>query len=163
MTAFDYGVLAIVGASLLMGLWRGVVGEAMALAAWILAFFAARQLGGAAAQLLPAALADPGLRALAGCAVVFVGVLILMAIGRLAVSGMVRALGLGLSDRLLGLVFGLGRGLLIVLILVAAGGMTALPRQAWWAHAELALPLETLVLAARPWLPEDLAKRIHFK
>ena len=32
MTAFDYGVLAIVGASLLMGLWRGVVGEAMALA-----------------------------------------------------------------------------------------------------------------------------------
>jgi len=40
--------------------------------------------------------------------------------------------------------------------------MTSLPRQVWWKEASLAAPLETAVLAAKPWLPADLAKRIRF-
>ncbi|MDD3481363.1 CvpA family protein [Azovibrio restrictus] len=163
MTFFDYGVIAIVGASLLLGLWRGVVGELIALAAWILAFFAAREFGPQLGQALFTGITDPAIRTLAGCAAVFIGVLILMSLGRLAASSMIRALGLGLSDRLLGLFFGLLRGLLIVLILVAVGGMTAAPRQNWWLQAQLSPPLETAVLAARPWLPDDVAKRIKFR
>ncbi len=76
---------------------------------------------------------------------------------------MIRALGLGLSDRFLGLVFGLVRGVFIVLVLVAVGGMTTLPGQPWWAQAQLAPPLETAVLAARDWMPDDVAKRIKFR
>ena len=163
MTFFDYGVIAIVGASLLLGLWRGVVGELIALAAWILAFFAAREFGADVGQGLFTGIADPAIRTLAGWAAVFVAVLVIMSLGRLAASSMIRALGLGLSDRLLGLVFGLVRGLFIVLVLVAVGGMTALPQQAWWAQAQLAPPLETAVLAARGWLPDDVAKRIKFR
>lgn len=163
MTFFDYGVVAIVGASLLLGLWRGVVGELIALAAWILAFFAAREFGPQLGQSLFTGISDPAIRTLAGWAAVFIGVLVLMSLGRLAASSMIRALGLGLSDRLLGLFFGLLRGLLIVLILVAVGGMTAAPKQNWWLQAQLSPPLETAVLAARPWLPEDVAKRIKFR
>ncbi|MDR3322831.1 MAG: CvpA family protein [Zoogloeaceae bacterium] len=163
MTFFDYGVLAIVGASLLLGVWRGVVGELLALAAWILAFFAARWLGPEIGQALFSSIADTTLRLMAGYVAVFVGVLVLMALGRLAVSSMIRALGLTLSDRLLGLFFGLARGLVIVLILVTIGGMTRLPQQSWWAEAQLAPPLETAVLALRPWLPADIAKRIKFR
>src|SRR5690606_1076129 len=40
MTAFDYVVLAIVGLSLVVSVWRGAVREIMALAAWVLAFLA---------------------------------------------------------------------------------------------------------------------------
>jgi membrane protein required for colicin V production len=163
MTFFDYGVIAIVGASLILGVWRGVVGELLALAAWILAFFAARFLGPEIGNTFFTSLSDATFRLLAGYIAVFIGVLVLMALGRLAVRGMIRALGLTLSDRLLGLIFGLARGLAIVLILVTIGGMTSLPRQDWWAAAQLAPPLETAVLAARPWLPEDIAKRIKFR
>ncbi|MGB4467207.1 MAG: CvpA family protein [Azovibrio sp.] len=163
MTLFDYGVIAIVGVSLLMGVWRGVVGELIALSAWILAFFAAREFGAEVGLGLLTGIADPAIRTLAGWAAVFIAVLILMSLGRLAASGMVRALGLGLPDRFLGLVFGLIRGLFIVLVLVAAGGMTALPRQSWWAQAQLAQALETAVLAARGWLPDDVAQRIKFR
>lgn len=85
-----------------------------------------------------------------------------MSLVRLAVRSMVNALGLSLSDRLLGMFFGLARGVLLVMILVAVGGMTAAPRQIWWKQATLALPLQTAVLAARPWMPDDLAKRIRF-
>ena len=45
MTGFDYIVIAIVLVSVLLGLWRGVVGEIIALAAWVLAFFAAKMWG----------------------------------------------------------------------------------------------------------------------
>jgi membrane protein required for colicin V production len=50
----------------------------------------------------------------------------------------------------------------VVMILVAVGGMTAAPQQIWWKQATLAPPLQTAVLAARPWMPDDLAKRIRF-
>lgn len=163
MTIFDYVVIGIVAVSLLMGLWRGVVGELIALAAWVMAFLAAVEFGGGVGQKLFRTLGDPGVQALAGFAAVFFGILVLMALVRMAAGGLIRVLGLSVSDRLLGLLFGAGRGLLIAMALVAAGGMTAAPSQPWWREASLAPPLETAVLAAKPWLPPDLAKRIRFK
>jgi membrane protein required for colicin V production len=162
MAVFDYVVIGIVAMSLVLGLWRGVVSEMMALAAWVLAFMAALEFGAQSGQLAFAGIADPAVRALAGCALVFVGVLVAMSLVRLAVRSMVKALGLSLSDRLLGMFFGLARGVLLVMILVAVGGMTAAPQQVWWTQATLAPPLQTAVLAARPWMPDDLAKRIRF-
>jgi membrane protein required for colicin V production len=163
MTLFDYVVIAIIGFSLLFGLWRGVMGEMIALAAWVAGIFAAIEFGAQAGDIFLSGISEHGLRTLAGCALVFAGVLLAMALVRLAVRRMVKALGLTASDRLLGMVFGLARGLLLVLILVAAGGMTEAPKQTWWRGAALAPPLETAVLIARQWLPDDLAKKIHFR
>lgn len=164
MTWFDYAVLSIVAASIIIGAWRGVVGEIIALVAWVLAYFAARFWGGAIAELLFGRLiADPGLRIVAGWVVVFVIVLMLMALIRLAIRGLLKALGLSLSDRLLGVVFGAARGLLIVLALVAVGGMIGLPKENWWGEASLSAPLETAVVASKPWLPPEVAKRIRFR
>lgn len=56
MTVFDYVVLFVVAVSLVLGMWRGVVGEIIALVAWVLAFFAARWWGSLAAQGLPRSL-----------------------------------------------------------------------------------------------------------
>ncbi|MDR1351295.1 MAG: CvpA family protein [Zoogloeaceae bacterium] len=163
MTAFDYVVLGIVACSVLLGFWRGVVGEIIALAAWVLAFFAARFFGAEVGQgLFSTAISDAGLRALAGCALVFILTLVVMALVRMTISRLIRVLGLGLSDRFLGLFFGLARAALFVLALVIVGGMTALPQQAWWAKAKLAPPLEVAVLALRPWLPEAIARRVRF-
>lgn len=162
MTAFDYGVIVILLASLALGLWRGLIGEVMALLAWVLAGLAAWQLGPEVGALITA-IADSGLRVLAGYAAVFVGVLIVLALVRLAVRGLLKALGLTAVDRVLGVVFGVARGLLIVLILVAVGGMTSLPKELWWRNASLSPPLETAVLASKPWLPPEAAKRIRFR
>lgn len=161
MTVFDYLVLGILAASLLLGVWRGVVGEIIALLAWVCAFFAARWWGAQVAEVFTA-IVDATLRLLAGYATVFIIVLMLMALLRLALRGLLSALGLTLADRLLGVVFGAARGMLIVLLLVALGGMTSLPKERWWSEAYLAPPLETAVLAGRPWLPAEVARRIRF-
>lgn len=161
MTVFDYAVVFVVAASLLLGLWRGVVGEIIALTAWIAAFLAAKWWGATVAEGF-STIADPSLRVLAGWLVVFIAVLVAMALLRLALQGMLKALGLTLTDRLLGVIFGVARGLAIVLVLVALGGMTSLPKERWWSDAYFAPPLETAVLASKPWLPAEVAKRIRF-
>jgi membrane protein required for colicin V production len=162
MTYFDYLVIGIVGISLLFGLWRGVVGEIIALAAWGVGIFAAIEFGASVGHSVFAGLSDPALRTLAGCVVIFVGILVTMAVLNMVVRSMVKALGLSVSDRLLGMIFGLARGVLVCMVLVGLGGMTSAPTQAWWRNATLSAPLETVVMAVKPWLPDDLAKRIRF-
>jgi len=163
MTAFDFTAIGIVVASLVIGLWRGVIGEIVALVAWVLAFFAAKFWGAEVARVVFAGIDDPVVRIVVAWVSVFVAVLLLMSLLRLALRSLLKALGLSLTDRLLGVIFGAARGLLIVLVLVAAGGMTSAPKEKWWSEAQFAAPLETAVLACKPWLPPEVAKRIRFR
>jgi len=163
MTAFDYAVLTVIAASVLLGLWRGVVSEILALAAWIVAFVVARAEALVVANWLSGQIAEPGMRLAAAYVLVFVGVLLVFAIARMLISLMLKAAGLGLLDRLLGAGFGIMRGVLVVLMSVLVAGMTPLPKADWWRQAMLAPPLETAVIAAKPWLPADAAKRIRFR
>lgn len=163
LTWFDYLVLAVIALSSLLGMWRGVVSEVLALLAWIAAFFAAKLLGGMAAELIGNALHDPAMRQIVGYVAVFVATLLLFAVARLLLSTLLRAIGLGVVDRLLGTLFGVGRGVLLVLVGVLLAGLTDLPRQSGWREASLAPPLETAVAALKPYLPQALAQRIHYR
>lgn len=163
MTAFDYAVLTVIAASVLLGLWRGVVSEILALAAWVVAFLVARAEASMAAGWLTGQIAEPGMRLAAAYVVIFIGVLLVFAIARMIISLMLKAVGLGLLDRLLGAAFGVLRGILVVLVAVLVAGMTPLPKAGWWRDAVLAPPLETAVIAAKPWLPAEAAKRIRFR
>jgi membrane protein required for colicin V production len=163
MTVFDYAVLAAIAASLLLGMWRGVVSEVLALLAWVAAFFAARAFAPMLSPLFVRFTHEVAVQYVAAFIAVFVGVLVVFAIGRMVMASLLRAAGLGWADRLLGMVFGIGRGLLIVLAAVLLGGMTPLPREDWWRDAMLAPPLETAVVAGKPWLPKAVAQRIRFR
>jgi len=163
MTIFDYAVLTAIGVSVLLGLWRGVVSEILALVAWIVAFLVARAEAVEVTHLLARWIAEPGMRLAAAYVLVFVGVLLVFALARMLISLMLKAVGLGLLDRLLGACFGVLRGILVVLMAVLVAGMTPLPKADWWRDAMLAPPLETAVIAARPWLPAEAAKRIRFR
>ena len=163
MTVFDYAVLAIVAASILLGAWRGLVSEVLALAAWVAALLAGRALAPEMAPLFGDWLKEPALQYAAAFAVIVVAVLMAVALTRLALSKLLRAIGLGPLDRFFGAVFGVARGVIVVLLCVLVGGLTALPQQAWWRQAWLAPPLETAVLASRPWLPDAVVKRIRYR
>jgi membrane protein required for colicin V production len=163
VTLFDYAVLGIVAASSLLGLWRGVVSEVLALLAWVAAFIAARTWGQAAGAYFSGVVAEPALRYAAGFVAVIVGVLVIFAVARLILSLLLKAAGLGLADRLLGAGFGILRGVLIVFVGVLLAGMTALPKSQWWRNGWLAPPLETAVIATKPWLPAEVGKRIQYR
>lgn len=163
MTAFDFCVLAILALSMLLGLWRGLVSEVLALAAWIAAILAGKAYAGEVAPLLSGLTRDATIQAIAAFALIVVAVILLIALLRFLLRQLLAAAGLGVTDRVLGACFGLGRGLVIVLLGVLVAGFTSLPREPWWQEAALAPPLETVVVAAKPWLPQALAKRIKYR
>lgn len=162
MTLFDYAVLAIVGVSVLLGVIRGFVREVIALASWVIAFVVAGVYGGAVALLLVQQIPDENWRVLAAVVAVFVVVLVVVNMVALMASKLIKSAGLGVEDRLLGSVFGLARGVLVVLALVLGAGLTVLPRQPVWKDAMLAAPLEKLAVFVRQWLPQDWAKNISY-
>jgi membrane protein required for colicin V production len=163
MTAFDYAVLTVLAVSVGLGLWRGVVGELLALAAWVVAFLAAKAGAAEVAGFFTPWLPEPGMRMAAAYVAIVLGVLIVFAIGRRIVALLLRAVGLGLLDRLLGGAFGVLRGAMVVLFMVMLAGLTPLPAAEWWRTAVLAPPLETAVIAVKPWLPQEFAKRIKYR
>ncbi len=163
MTWFDYGVLVVLGLSASIGVWRGLIREVFALAAWIAAALAAMLFAGEVATWLPASFATPLVRTVIAVIVVFVAVLIAVSLGGLLVSKLARAVGLSVADRTLGAVFGVARGALILLVLVLAAGLTALPKEPFWREAKLSAPLETAAIAVKPYLPRPVAERVRYE
>jgi len=162
MTVFDYAVLAILGLSVLLSVIRGLVREVLALAAWVVAFVAASLFAAELAVLLPGEVPGEEVRLLAAYAGVFLAVLLAMSLLAILASKLVKSAGLGVEDRVLGSVFGLVRGGLIVMVLVLAAGLTSLPRQPVWRDAVLSGPLEAIAGYLKAWLPAGLSKRITY-
>jgi membrane protein required for colicin V production len=162
MTVFDYAVLVIVGLSILISVMRGLVREVLALLAWVAAFAVATLFGADVAAFMPAAKPSEELSLLAGFLIVFFGVLLAMSLAAMAISRLVKSAGLGVEDRMFGMLFGLARGALIVLVLVLLAGLTTLPRDPTWRNAMLSSPLEALALYVKAWLPGDLSRRIKY-
>jgi membrane protein required for colicin V production len=80
----------------------------------------------------------------------------------MGVSRLLKSAGLGLEDRLLGSVFGLARGVLIVMVMVLLAGLTALPRQPAWSDAMLSPPLEAFARVIKPWLTQAVSRYISY-
>jgi membrane protein required for colicin V production len=141
---------------------RGVVREIAALAGWAAALILSGLFAQQLAQWLPAAL-SPMLRAVIAYLVIFLGVLLLSGLAGVLLAKLFRAAGLGFTDRAVGALFGVVRGVLIAFVAVMLAGLTSLPREPFWRGAALSGPIETAVLAARPALPKDLAQRIRYR
>lgn len=162
MTAFDYAVLMVIGVSILLSVMRGFLREVMALLAWLAAFWIANLYTDGLAPLLPASIPTPELRYLAAFLGLFLAVLLVMTLLSIAVAHALKAVGLGPWDRALGAVFGFARGALIVLVVVLLAGLTSLPQQAAWKNAMFSPLLEATVSSFRPWMPNELAKRVRY-
>lgn len=162
MTVFDYVVIAVVGLSILLSVIRGLVREVLALLAWVVAFLAANFFAGPLATLLPDEMSNVEVRLLVGFGAAFVVVLLSMSLLAMFAANLVKNAGLGMEDRVLGGVFGLARGMLVVVVLVLLAGLTALPKQPVWREAVFSKPLESFVGRVKPWLPGGLSQRITY-
>lgn len=140
MNVADIVILAVLLVSVLIGLVRGLVGEVLSLARWIAAFWIAAVFGAQVGEIYGAWLNEPAERIVAGSITCFVGVLIIGGLVTWAVRRLVKYSGLGFGDSLLGMVFGLARGLLLVTFVVLMLGFTTVPREAVWYRQSTLLP-----------------------
>jgi membrane protein required for colicin V production len=163
MTVFDLIAVVLVIISAGFSIWRGVVREVLSLVSWVVAFALAKLFAAVVAGWLPVSWNHQGLRIAIGfIAVMLLSVLVFSLVSAF-IAHLVKSAGLTASDRMFGAVFGLLRGLLILIALVLLGGMTSEPREPYWRNALFSGPLERMALWVKPWLPEDIARRVSFE
>lgn len=156
----DWIALALLLASLLMGAWRGLLYEAISLAGWVLAFFAAGLLGQALGEALPMGDAPAFARQAAGMALVFIGVVFGAGFIAWLVRRLASAVGLRPADRVLGALFGALRGLALLLAAVALARLTPLHTAPWWQAATSVQWLTQALPLLHPLLPDALAAHL---
>jgi len=161
MTWVDYLVIGVLVLSIAWGAWRGLVHEVLSLAGWILAFLAANLLAAPLAESFPANM-RPELRVVAAFLVVFIATLVLATLLSALVTKFIRVSVLHSLDRWLGALFGLLRGLVIIVAFAVVAGLSPLPRMPAWTHSATGYSLAQTAIQLRPWLPPALANRLKY-
>lgn len=161
MNWFDYAIIATLALSVLVGLWRGFIGEVMALVCWVLAFWVAWMFGPVLAEQFSASISVPSVRVMLGYAVCFIAVLIAGAIVGYLLRKLVSGSGLSGTDRLLGMVFGLVRGFALVVLVVVLMKFTPVIRDDWWQNSRMLPTFERSASWMTRLLPETVAKYLE--
>jgi membrane protein required for colicin V production len=163
MNIADITIAIVIVLSVLIGIVRGFIGEVMSIASWIAATVASFAFGGRVADLFGAAIDMPSARAALGYALVFIVVLLAGALVTWLLRKAVQGSGLSGTDRMLGLVFGLVRGALVVVVLVLLAGLTPFPRDAWWRESRALPAFERLATQVLAQLPESVSRRFDWR
>ncbi|WP_140723450.1 CvpA family protein [Pseudomonas sp. Hp2] len=148
----DLLLLALIGLSALLGLFRGFVGIVVGTASWLLAGWATFQFGAAAGRWLAGGAHPSATESLGGYALVFVGVLVAVALVGMAIRAGVDAVRLNGTDRMLGFLLGLVRGAFFACVLVLLLGFTPLAHEPAWRESRV-LPL---LLPGAKWMRAQL-------
>ena len=163
MSLLDIIVLLVLVLTVVRGLMRGMIDTLFSLVAWVLAFMLGKWGALMVAPLLPIGVDNPAIRYFAGFAVVFLVVLIGVLLLGHGLASLVKAVGLGSADKVLGGVLGLTKGMVILVGLTLAAGLTSLPRTDFWKQAALSGSLQTMAVFSLPLIPANMAKYIRFE
>jgi membrane protein required for colicin V production len=153
----DLCLLGILLLSMLLGALRGLVYELLGLAGWVVAYLAARLLAPMLASHIGLGSVGSAANSAAAFVLAFVGVLIVWGLLAKLVRAIVHATPLRPGDRLLGAAFGLLRGMVVLLALVAAIALTPVASAALWRDSTGVAMLAGALQRLRPLLPAYLS------
>lgn len=153
----DWLIIAVLVISALISLKRGFVKEALSLASWIAAFVVARTFHPNLQTLLVDVIDTSLFRAAAAFAILFIVTLMVGSVINFMVSSLVKATGLSSTDRIFGMVFGLFRGVIVLIVAVAVLRLTPLAGDDWWQQSVL---IDKLVML-ESWTRQVFGDQIH--
>ena len=156
----DFAIIGVIALSALISLLRGFVREAMALVGWVAAVWVALTFTEALSVLFVEHISVPSMRLGAAALVLFIGTLLLSGMIVFLLGQLVDKTGLSGTDRLLGVLFGAARGVIIVAVVVTVAGLTPLTRDPWWQQSTLIPHFEQVAKRLRALLPPELSNRL---
>ena len=162
MVWVDFLIIAIILISAGISIIRGFVREVLSIVSWIIALWVAYMFHANFAAMLSGYIDTPTIRLFIAFAALFVITLILGAMVNHLIGTLVDKTGLTGTDRSLGVLFGLLRGVAIVTLLVLVAGATPMPEDSWWQNSLLLAQFESLAIWAKDFLPADIADHINF-
>ena len=156
----DWVIVIAVALSMLVGIWRGFAREALSLLGWACAFIGANVLAKPLAQSLLSISDNPTLRYLLSWALVFVGVLAIFSVIGSLLAKQLGQPGFNLGNRFLGGIFGIGRGLVIMMVVtMLLKAMLPDSEEDWLDGAELMPALDTMA----DWFSENFDDLLEMK
>ena len=127
----DIVILIITLLSSIFGLWRGLIKEVLSLLTWIAALLVSRVYSEPLAGLMTGMIENDGIRYVSAFAILFVIVMMLGTFLNFLMSKLLNFTGLKLADRLLGAVFGVARGVIIVLLILFVTSVFVSETELW--------------------------------
>jgi membrane protein required for colicin V production len=156
----DWTLLAVLGVSVLVGLWRGFVFEVMSLLGWVVAWIAAQWFAVDLARHLPIGAPGSALQLAVAFVLCFAGALIVWSLIARLVRLMLHATPLSAFDRVLGAVFGLLRGGVLLLVVATVVLLTPWAKSSGWRTSHGAMWLNSALHGLKPVLPDTVARRL---
>ena len=157
----DYALLLVLAVSMAVGLWRGFIVEVLSLTVWVAAFWLAMAFGEDASRLFTGVGAASA-QLFLGYASVFLGVLLVGGLLTWVIGKFIANTGLSATDRVLGLGFGLARGVVLACVVVLLLGFTPVPRDAWWTQSRFMPTVQQGAEWMAGFLPPEAASEIQF-
>ena len=158
-TAVDWGIVFVMGVSMLMGLRRGFIAEVLSLATLAVASYAAKTWGWSIAPLMP--IVQPAAQLAAGYLCVFLGVWLLMILLHMMLNTVMNTLKLTGLNRLFGMLFGVIRGGLIVVIALIVIGLLPYKQTPDWQQSQLRPFFDSVIPLLISSIPADFSKTIN--
>jgi len=163
MIWIDFAIIGMVFISLVIGLLRGFIKEAFSLVTWILAIWVGLSFSREFSRFLEQSISYPSARIAASFAILFVMTLVLGGMISFLLGVLVNKTGLTGTDRFIGMIFGVARGMVVVSIIIMLAGLTPLPEDSWWKESKLIPPFQTLAIWLRDHVPSGVAGYINYR
>ena len=156
MVWLDIAILALIGVSTVIGLVRGLVREVLSLVAWVAAFWLALGFAGELAPYLDFVSDSEVVQSITAFVVLFVVALLVGALINHLVAIVIKSTGLTGTDRVLGMAFGLLRGVVLVAAIMVVGIVAERQGEDWWQDSELIALLEPVAVWLHGFIPPDI-------
>ena len=146
----------------IFGFFRGFVKELLSLIAWLFAFFVAYYFSATVAIIFPFE-AEFSIKYVASFVLIFIFVLIVSSILIRNISFFVHKIGLGASNIILGGLFGILRGVIVVYLLIFVIEKTSYTEEPSWQQANSIVLIKLLVEKTFPYLPQDWVNNVKYE
>ena len=160
-TVIDYVILFVVILSGVVSLFRGFIKEALSLLLWVLAFSLTLSFNDVVSDYLVDVISLPPIRFAVANAGLFFVIMLIGSILNQAISTLIKTSGLGMFDRMLGLLFGVARGVLVMLaVVIICPYIVDIENAKWWTASALVpylLEFESYGMEALDWVTEIIS------
>jgi len=162
MNSIDYIILGILLVSTGISFMRGFVREILSLVAWVLAVWIAVSFTPQVSILIENQVTNESIRLVVAFLGLFISTLFVASLTNTLLSQLVKKTGLSGTDRLVGLIFGLARGGVIVSVIVLVVGITNIPQETWWQESTLLSHFETMAIWLKGNFPADMSTQFAY-
>lgn len=153
---FDIAIIIVVALSMFVSFFRGFIREAVSLITWIVALILALKFASLLGDQFVSFISSPSLRYTIAFLIIFLVVLLLGSFLNMLIRYLVDKTGIGFFDRLLGVIFGTARGILLVAVVIMLLQVSGLKDEKWLKESQLTDRLQPLITWLSSYVPQQI-------